>query len=689
MNRRTSVIALGLLLAALMRPVAIPAQSKAEVALQAAIETDTVQRDCRKAIKEYQKLASEKDRRVAVTALMHMAGCHRRLGDAEAGRIYERVVKEFQDQPDAVADARARLHAMAVPSRTFQNRLLLPSDDIDELSVDVSSDGRFLATIRFEEPDKQTVVVRDLETGVIRAVSDTFATRDNIHMLSARFSLDGKQLVYQWCNSQCELRVIDLQGRGIPKFQTLMREEWLDPLDWTPDSTSIVVFRTFNEREADIAVIDVRSGRERVLQANPGPYARLSVSPDGRFVARDRQARAGDLQWDLFIQPFSGGAERRVMENPADDRLVGWSPDGRYLLFTSNRNTGTYGLYALAVIDGRPDGEPRLLYSDLGRRGIHGYGLTKAGSLIYMQAQVPNSYQELHVAPIDLSTGIIGPSTTIGSERVGSDTSPVWSSDGSRLAYLSTANARVQRALVVIRDMASGRSRELRPNLRQLTGLRWSPDGTAFLTTGQNDSKESGIFRIDATTGEPTLVVSGGNQPAWARDGVNIFFRRSSSQDGVAFVTRNLATGVEREIVRRQGMGNMGVSPDGRYFSTGIVDEATDTRTIVAIPTSGGDPIVLRVNKPSTGGAGLWLPDSQGLISFDGSRYWRVTFDGRETAFADDLSQAKQTALSPDGTRVAFVKEVKAEQNDNPGVRVLENFLPSDAGKEQPAAQRR
>src|SRR5262245_53915982 len=82
---------------------------RAQVALQAAIKTETVDGDLKGAIRQYGEIVAKHktDRAVAATALVHMAECYRKQGDAEAQRIYERVVREYADQKEAVAAARA------------------------------------------------------------------------------------------------------------------------------------------------------------------------------------------------------------------------------------------------------------------------------------------------------------------------------------------------------------------------------------------------------------------------------------------------------------------------------------------------------------------------------------------------------------------------------------------------------
>src|SRR5262245_20136910 len=70
----------------------LAAQGKGDVELRAAMETETVKGDLKGAIEQYRKVAAEaRDRAVAAMALVRMADCYQRLGDAQARVIYERV----------------------------------------------------------------------------------------------------------------------------------------------------------------------------------------------------------------------------------------------------------------------------------------------------------------------------------------------------------------------------------------------------------------------------------------------------------------------------------------------------------------------------------------------------------------------------------------------------------------------
>src|SRR5882672_1835323 len=96
------------------------AQKTPESMLGAALHQEEVQGDLKGAIAAYQKVLATPgvNRKTAAEALVHMGQCYEKLGDAESSKAYERVVKDYGDQKEAVAVAMARLGGSDATPRT-------------------------------------------------------------------------------------------------------------------------------------------------------------------------------------------------------------------------------------------------------------------------------------------------------------------------------------------------------------------------------------------------------------------------------------------------------------------------------------------------------------------------------------------------------------------------------------------
>src|SRR5712672_174437 len=109
--KRTMLFANLMLTAAMLAT----AQETPEAMLGAALHQEEVQGDLKGAIAAYQRVVAAPgvSRKTAAQALVRMGQCYEKLGDAESRKAYERVLREFADQTEQVALARARLAAQS------------------------------------------------------------------------------------------------------------------------------------------------------------------------------------------------------------------------------------------------------------------------------------------------------------------------------------------------------------------------------------------------------------------------------------------------------------------------------------------------------------------------------------------------------------------------------------------------
>src|SRR5688572_18043884 len=121
------------------------------------------------------------------------------------------------------------------------------------------------------------------------------------------------------------------------------------------------------DRSAQIVSVDM-NGKMQVLKTLTWRDITQppSLSPDGKFFAfhdvTDRQSPP-----DIYILATDGSREHRI-EHPSDDNKPMFLPDGSGFVFESNRR-GVRDLWFQGVRDGRPTGEPRLVWRQVGPFG--------------------------------------------------------------------------------------------------------------------------------------------------------------------------------------------------------------------------------------------------------------------------------------------------------------------------------
>jgi hypothetical protein len=356
---------------------------RSEVALQAAIKKETIDGDLKGAIELYKRIAQSGNRTLAAKALVRMGQCYEKLGDAESRKAYERVVREYADQKEAVALARTRLGGVTGQSSGIVTRQVWTGLQV-AIYASVSPDGRYLSFV-----DQQTgnLDLHELGSGKDRHLTNKGTWSDSSEYAEESvFAPDGKRVAYAWFNKdgRYDLRLAGVESSGVMTPRVLYTNEdisWIAPKDWSANGKWIAVRLERKDRSAQIAMIDAADGSLRVLKSvDWGDSGKMFFSPDGQSLAFDLPSSEGSQGRDVFVLAVDGSREIPVVTHAADDVVVGWTPDGKHLLFASDR-TGSTGIYALAFEGRKPRGVAQQIKSDIGQ--AHTIAMTRSGTLFF------------------------------------------------------------------------------------------------------------------------------------------------------------------------------------------------------------------------------------------------------------------------------------------------------------------
>jgi Tol biopolymer transport system component len=645
-------------------------------------------------------------RKTAAEALVRMGQCYEKLGDSESRKAYERVLREYGDQKEAAGLARARLGKSAGAVR--QTGTLVWRDAKGDGEGRVSPDGRYLS---YTDWDSGDLALHEIATGIDRRLTDTKQKKGHVNVFAegSAISRDGKQVAYNWfdsSNTKAELRLASLIGDPNPRrLYDNPDITWFTPCDWSPDGKWVAVEVQRRDLTKLIGLVSVHDGSLRTLKSVDWRGAgRMFFSPDGKYLGYDRPESDTSRERDVFVLAIDGSREVPAVVHRGQDIMMGWSPDGNRLLFASDR-TGSMDLWALPIADGKPRGAPELIKADIGR--AESMGLTRSGALYYVISTGVGQRSNIQVASFDFDAGkLISSPTDVTQEYLESNTSPSWSPDGKYLAYLSergrTGSANT--VLVIRSAETSEVVRELRVKLSNLYSYLWAPDGRSLLLQGRDFKGRWGTYRMDVQTGDLSPFIFHERRdllyPTWSPDGKSLYFSRQiSGGKEFALIQRDLASGHERELIRRVFVVANRVSPDGRYLAASSVDPSTNSRTKLLIPTAGGEPReIMRVSagvEPEAlanygKGIGLigtqWAPDSRSFLTtmrFNDEKHsdevWRVPLDG-SAPIKLDLGGVIGFQLHPDGRRIAFAVAERGPPRKQE-VWVLANFLPALTAK--------
>jgi Tol biopolymer transport system component len=610
-----------------------------EVDLQAAIQKEATEGNLRAAMEQYRRIATRAgaNRAVAARALVRLGLCQRKLGDQEARRTWERVVKEFGDQA-AASEARALL-ALLGGARSGE---LTVRKIWAHLSAE---DPRFLPdgkTFVFSDDTVAEIKLFDLTTGQTRQISK-FGGFAVTYPTTPIPSPDGRWIaVNQLLNVGHRYEVWLLRSDG-SQTRTLLKlpgQERIRLLDWSPDGKFL-----YAERGAEHGLIAVADGAWTTLRKEAPRQVSARFSKDGRWIAystgEQTRLMAADGSNDTALGAF-----------PAKMRLVDWSPDGRWLVVTGDRS-GASSLWRIPIHNGAPAGEPELLRADLGSQ--RPLAMAPDGALL---CQSWETRSEAWVTSLGVAQGKLGPNRTrVTDNPAGLTMFGGWFPDGSRVAALGFNVTAREGRWWVTRPSAGGA--EQRMELRAALGNRlrpvWSPDGQKVfvMTPGGREAKHAILDLPTGTVKEVDLPERIALFATPARDGAYYSSTGNMQPAGGRILAYDPVSKSEREVY----------ADPGAWIIRGLVPSPDGKRLAFA-------------------GTAAALKDGQRV---PGGRFLRVLDldTGRATGIAEAHvswwgPQRQSIAWSPDGAHLVYSTEEFAEHSDRVKTRIW--IAPSTGG---------
>ncbi len=625
------------------------AQSASDL-YQQALRKERAGTDLAAAIQLYQRVVAGGDRNLGARALIRIGETYERMGRQEALQAYRRVVRDFADQQDAARVARERLAALepkttsAKNSRTLAMQLVV-GDNFDTEGMP-SPDGRFLTFTDWQHGGN--LALRDLQTGTNRLITQSGNIEANgASAESSSVSRDGKRVAYFWTPPNPrwwlpQLRIINTDGTGERILITNEDSSLIDlrVYDFTPDGSAVAAFLNgYGTRR--VGLVSTSDGSFRLLADDVDPV-RMSVSPDGKWVAYDVLPDSNAVTRDIVIVASDAGKQSRI-RHPAGNQSPIWTPDGKYLLFTSARG-GTFGLWAVRIVDGVVTGEP------LEVKGQMPWGFTPmgfgGGTLFYSQNTGGGNVLAIE---FDQQAGRVrGAPVNLVPTYEGMNMLGAWTADGRWLTYVSRRGAVPSQWLgrLVVRDMRTGEEKEFaRPNMHPvLSRPAPSPDGRYIVAKVQGIGAGHQLKLLDTRTEEiRTLAVDSYTSGAfagngiWSHDGSAILYpARISGNGGVRTVIMryDVATNAARELVGT--------------LTTGIMDRtltlSPDGGSLAYVANPPGDSLVYLYLVPVAGGSARRM----GALATRGQ---------------SDRVRRAGLAFTPDGKSILFGKPVSEDPN--------------------------
>ncbi|MCG6927266.1 MAG: serine/threonine-protein kinase [Acidobacteria bacterium] len=426
----------------------------------------------------------------------------------------------------------------------------------------VSPDGTRLA---FTQPDA---------TGYRRVLVAPLDDLQTARVLSARehglwdherpvWSPDGRTICY---HAQNHLWLVDANG-GTPRRLATGGEADVQPA-WSPDG-HFLYFSSIRNGIRAIWRQPVRGGvAERLTM---GPEEKWpSVAGDGRRLAYATLSERRSL---AVIDTTT--AHRVEFEQTPFIGLPAVAPDGSAVVFVSDRDNAV-DLWRLPLGDGGPVGEPRRLTDQPGRVSWPNFSVDGRWIAYY---RVVDGQRDIWTVPA------AGGASRQFTDDQALDVSPVWSPDGSELAFLSDRGGSEQIWVAAVREgQRTGEARPLTDSATSVHGFTWSPDGTEVAYVAPVEGVNE--VWLQALDGErearPLTTGAGALDLRWPHDGGGLVVQGLWGRSVPSLRTVDPATGQATPLALEVAEGptseiaDFDVSPGGRWLAVVEVDRRGD-----------------------------------------------------------------------------------------------------------------